>query len=91
LTSNLILINHLRRFYAIKLGSNALGYMPAIREQTNVLFQFLFMRYETVSTILTSNNRFEDWEQVFQDNVVSAAIIDKIVYYTSIFSSNGGS
>ncbi len=41
--------------------------------------------------ILTSNYNFEDWGQLFQDNVVAAAIIDRLVHHAKIFYINGSS
>lgn len=68
-----------------------LGYMPVAKEQANLLFQLISMRYEKGSIILTSNYSFEDWGQVFQDNVVAAAIIDRLVHHAKIFYINGSS
>ncbi|MCD6569683.1 MAG: ATP-binding protein [Deltaproteobacteria bacterium] len=68
-----------------------LGYMPVTREQTNLLFQIVSMRYEKGSIILTSNYNFEDWGQIFQDNVVAAAIIDRLIHRAKIFYINGSS
>jgi DNA replication protein DnaC len=52
-----------------------LGYMPITREQANLLFQLISMRYEKGSIILTSNYNFDEWGKVFEDNVVTSAII----------------
>jgi len=68
-----------------------LGYMPVTKEQANLLFQLISMRYEKGSIILTSNYSFEDWGQVFQDNIVAAAIIDRLVHHAKIFYINGSS
>lgn len=68
-----------------------LGYMPITKEQANLLFQLISVRYERGSIILTSNYNFEDWGQIFQDNVVAAAIIDRIVHHAKIFFINGSS
>ncbi len=68
-----------------------LGYMPITKEQANLLFQLVSVRYEKGSMILTSNYNFEDWGQVFQDNVVAAAIIDRLVHHAKIFFINGSS
>jgi DNA replication protein DnaC len=68
-----------------------LGYMPVTREQANLLFQLISMRYERGSIILTSNYNFEDWGKVFQDDVVAAAIIDRLVHHAKIFYVNGAS
>lgn len=68
-----------------------LGYMPITKEQANLLFQLVSVRYEKGSIILTSNYNFEDWGQIFQDNVVAAAIIDRMVHHARIFYINGSS
>ena len=68
-----------------------LGYMPVTKEQANLLFQLISMRYERGSIILTSNYNFEDWGQIFQDSVVAAAIIDRLVHHARIFYINGAS
>jgi DNA replication protein DnaC len=68
-----------------------LGYMPVNREQANLLFQLISMRYERGAIILTSNYNFDKWGNVFCDNVVAAAIIDRIVHHAKIFYINGAS
>lgn len=68
-----------------------LGYMPITKEGANLLFQLVSMRYEKGSIILTTNYNFEDWGRVFQDNVVAAAIIDRLVHHAKIFYINGES
>lgn len=40
---------------------------------------------------MKSNYNFEDWGQIFQDNVVAAAIIDRLVHRARIFYINGSS
>jgi DNA replication protein DnaC len=65
--------------------------MPITKEQANLLFQLVSIRYEKGSIILTSNYNFEDWGQIFQDNVVAAAIIDRIVHHARIFFINRSS
>lgn len=59
--------------------------MPISKEQANLLYQLISLRYEKGSIILTSNYGFDDWAGVFQDNVVAAAIIDRILHHARIF------
>ncbi len=68
-----------------------LGYMPITKEQANLLFQLISMRYERGALILTSNYNFDDWGDVFADKVVAAAIIDRVVHHSRIFYINGAS
>jgi len=68
-----------------------LGYMPITREQANLLFQLISMRYEKGAIILTSNYNFDEWGKVFEDNIVASAIIDRLVHHASIFYITGSS
>jgi len=65
--------------------------MPITREQANLLFQLISMRYERGSIIITSNYNFDEWGRIFEDNVVAAAIIDRLVHHAKIFYINGNS
>ena len=66
-----------------------LGYMPITREQANLLFQPISIRYEKGSIVLTSNYNFDEWARIFEDPVVAAAIIDRLVHHAKIFYING--
>lgn len=68
-----------------------LGITPIGKEEANLLFQLVSMRYEHASIIVTSNYNFENWGQFFQDQVVAAAIIDRLVHHSKIFFINGSS
>jgi len=68
-----------------------LGYMPVSKEQANLLFQLISLRYERGSIILTSNYNFDEWGVIFSDQVVAAAIIDRLVHHAKLFYINGTS
>lgn len=68
-----------------------LGYMPVSKEQANLLFRLVSMRYEKGSIILTSNYNFNEWGEIFSDQVVAAAIIDRLVHHARIYYINGTS
>ncbi|MDQ0287882.1 DNA replication protein DnaC [Desulfofundulus luciae] len=68
-----------------------LGYMPVSKEQANLLFRLVSMRYEKGSIILTTNYNFNEWGEIFSDQVVAAAIIDRLVHHARIFYINGTS
>lgn len=65
--------------------------MPVSKEQANLLFQIISMRYEKGSIILTSNYNFDEWGRIFEDSVVATAIIDRLVHHAKIFYINGSS
>lgn len=68
-----------------------LGYMPISREEANLLFQLISIRYEKGSVIVTSNYNFDEWGKIFEDNIVATAIIDRLVHHAKIFYINGSS
>ena len=68
-----------------------LGYMPVTREQANLLFQLISVRYERGSIILTSNYNFDEWGKIFDDTVVASAILDRLVHHSKIFFITGSS
>ena len=65
--------------------------MPISKEEANLLFQLVSLRYEKASIILTSNYGFEEWGKIFQDTIVAAAIIDRLVHHAKIFYIKGAS
>lgn len=48
-------------------------------------------RYETASTVLTSNKGFEDWGEIFGDDVMAAALIDRLLHHCHVVSIRGNS
>jgi DNA replication protein DnaC len=68
-----------------------LGYMAVTREQANLLFQLISVRYERGSIILTSNYNFDEWGKIFDDTVVASAILDRLVHHAKIFFITGSS
>lgn len=57
------------------------GYIPFEQDAANLLFQLVSSRYEHASLILTSNPPFGRWGDVFDDQAVAAAMIDRIVHH----------
>jgi DNA replication protein DnaC len=55
------------------------------------LFQLVSSRYEHASVILTSNLRFSGWGDVFGDQTVAAAMIDRIVHHADVHTLKGAS
>jgi len=64
----------------------------ALRGQSAALFfKLISKRYEKASTIITSNKPFEEWGEVFNDDVVAAAILDRILHHCHPFLIQGKS
>ena len=68
-----------------------LGYLPIDKEDSNLFFQLIDMRYEKKSTILTTNINFNDWDSVFYDAVVANAILDRVLHHSKVITINGRS
>ncbi|RCW41080.1 DNA replication protein DnaC [Halopolyspora algeriensis] len=67
------------------------GYIPFEAEAANLFFQLVSSRYERASMIVTSNKPFGRWGEVFGDDVVAAAMIDRLVHHAEVISLKGDS
>jgi DNA replication protein DnaC len=67
------------------------GYIPFEAEAANLFFQLVSARYERASMIVTSNKPFGRWGEVFGDEVVAAAMIDRLVHHAEVISLKGDS
>jgi DNA replication protein DnaC len=67
------------------------GYIPFEPEAANLFFQFVSGRYEHASVIVTSNKPFGRWGEVFGDDTVAAAMIDRLVHHAEVISMKGDS
>lgn len=68
-----------------------LGYLPIDKEDSNLFFQLIDMRYEKRSTILTTNINFNDWDSVFYGAVVANAILDRVLHHSRVITITGNS
>src|SRR5207248_10143738 len=68
-----------------------LGYLPISRTGAMLFFQLMSRRYEHASTVLTSNKGFEDWGEVFGDDVMASALIDRLVHHCHLVTIRGNS
>jgi DNA replication protein DnaC len=79
----------LRRYGLIIIDE--VGYLPFEQDAANLFFQLVSSRYEHASLILTSNLPFARWGDVFGDQTVAAAMIDRIVHHADVHTLKGGS
>jgi hypothetical protein len=68
-----------------------IGYLPVSHTGAMLFFQLINRRYERASTVLTSNKSFEDWGAVFGDEVMAAALIDRLLHHCHIVNIRGNS
>ena len=68
-----------------------LGYLPLTREEASLFFRLLVRRYERASLIVTSNKSFADWGEVFNDQVLATAILDRLLHHATTVNIKGDS
>jgi DNA replication protein DnaC len=68
-----------------------IGYIPFDPQAANLMFALVSSRYERASMIVTSNKPFSRWGEIFGDDVVAAAMIDRLVHHAEILNLKGDS
>ncbi len=68
-----------------------LGYISFDKEGSELLFTFLSLRAERKSTIITTNLSFDRWNEIFNDAVLTAALIDRMTHKSYVINMNGDS
>ena len=77
--------------YPALLVVDEIGHLPVNQDGTVLFFKFINARHEKVSTVLTSNKGFEDRGGVLGDEVMAAALIDRLVHHCHIVNIRGNS
>ena len=77
--------------YPSLLVIDEIGYLPVSQTGAMLFFQLVNRRYERASTVLTSNKGFEDWGQILGDEVMAAALIDRLLHHRHIVNIRGNS
>ena len=68
-----------------------LGYLKMTRQSAELFFKLIAKRYEKGSIIVTSNKAFEQWGEIFMDDIVAAAILDRLLHHSYPFFIQGKS
>jgi len=68
-----------------------IGYLPIDRQGANLFFQLIGRRYERGPVILTSNQSFTNWGEVFGDRVIATAILDRLLHHGITVTIRGDS
>jgi len=68
-----------------------IGYLPIDRAGANLFFQLISRRYERGPMILTSNQSFGSWGDVFGDRVIATAILDRVLHHAITINIRGNS
>lgn len=68
-----------------------MGYVPFSKEGAELLFQLISDWYEQKSLVITSNLEFSQWNKVFIDARLTAALVDRVIHHAHILSFTGDS
>jgi len=67
------------------------GYIPFDPQAANLMFMLVARRYERASLIVTSNKPFSAWGEIFGDDAVAIAMVDRLVHHAELISLKGDS
>jgi DNA replication protein DnaC len=82
-------LRNLSRFHLLIIDE--MGYLPFDDSGTHCFFQLISKRYEKTATIFTSNKSFGEWGDIFRDNVIASAILDRILHHCTTVNIKGDS
>ena len=68
-----------------------IGFVPLHKDAAELLFQVISDCYERRSLIITSNLEFSQWNAVFGDNRLTAALVDRLIHHSHIVIFSGES
>lgn len=68
-----------------------MGYVPFSKEGAEILFQLITEFYEKKSLIVTSNLEFSQWNRIFIDSRLTAALVDRLIHHAHIITYSGES
>jgi DNA replication protein DnaC len=68
-----------------------LGYVKKTEAETSVLFEVIAHRYERKSLIVTANQPFSAWDEIFSDSMMTVAAIDRLIHHAVILEMHGES
>lgn len=68
-----------------------LGYLALDESGAKLLFSIFASRYERKSLIVTTNLPFEQWDTIFKDAAMTAALVDRLTHHCHLLEMNGDS
>ncbi len=68
-----------------------IGYIPIDRLGANLFFQLISRRYERGAMVMTSNQPYSNWGEIFGDQVIASAILDRVLHHAISISIKGES
>jgi len=68
-----------------------IGYTPIERKEANLFFNLISELYEKSSVIITSNKEFDSWAEMMGDEVMTVALLDRLLHHAKVFNMDGES
>lgn len=68
-----------------------LGFKQLPKYSSDDLFNVISKRYENKSTIITTNKKLDDWNDIFDDEMLTRAIVDRLMHHVTLFNIKGKS
>jgi DNA replication protein DnaC len=68
-----------------------IGYLSYSNRHADLLFELVSRRYETKSTIITTNKAFKEWSEVFPNAACVVSLVDRLIHHSEIISLDGES
>jgi len=68
-----------------------IGYSPIEKKEANLFFNLISELYEKKSVIITSNKSFNEWAEMLGDEIMTTALLDRLLHHSKIFNLQGES
>jgi DNA replication protein DnaC len=68
-----------------------IGYTPIEKREANLFFNLISEMYEKQSVIITSNKSFSVWAEMMGDEIMTTAMLDRLLHHSKVFNLNGES
>jgi DNA replication protein DnaC len=68
-----------------------IGYSPVEKREANLFFNLISELYEKRSVVITSNKGFDEWAEMMGDEVMTTALLDRLLHHSKTFNLTGES
>jgi DNA replication protein DnaC len=68
-----------------------IGYTPIEKREANLFFNLISEMYEKQSVIITSNKSFSVWAEMMGDEIMTTALLDRLLHHSRVFNLDGDS
>ena len=68
-----------------------IGYLSYSNRHADLLFELVSRRYESKSTVVTTNKPFSEWSEVFPNAACVVSLVDRLIHHSEVISLEGES